>query len=104
MFTLPWADHLQEFVIFGAFDDGIDPGEFGMQQLVDVRCRVEQIERAMEITRDRLDALISFIFERFRGLLALFQTEIAAGQRGGDAEIGVAIHARDPVFHPARVW
>ena len=45
MLTLPWADHLEEFLVFGAFHDGVNTGEFRPKDLMQRLGFLEHIER-----------------------------------------------------------
>ena len=63
--ALPWADHLQEFLVLRALDDGIHPTEILSEYLVQGFCLVKQQERLAEHLRDVPFAFIGVTFELF---------------------------------------
>ena len=102
MLALPWADHLQELFVFIALDRGVDLNKICPQHLAKRCVFLQQIQRVGHIGGDIVAVDIGVGLEFGAGLLFLHQAKVAAGQRGCDAEIGVAIHPRQAVFDAPR--
>ena len=89
---------MQEFLVFGAFDDGEDPGEFRTEDAVQRLGLFEDVERVAEHVGDVRLAGIGVAAELRVGAEFLVEAQQAAGEGGRDAERGT----RMPVVRLSR--
>src|SRR5690606_7781775 len=101
--ALPGRDHLEEGLDLVALDRLVGAAEVRAEDAGDLGTFLEQVEGREEVARDRPRPVVGLPCERLARLDPVLETEIAAGERGGDREIGIAVHADDAVLDPARL-
>ena len=75
-----WRDDLQEFIIFGAFDDAVHAGEFCAQHLMQACRFFKEIKSGTHFVRDFRFAFISLAFELSVGTDFVLQAQKPAGE------------------------
>ena len=62
---------------------------------------IKNIHSSEEVIGDRLFAVIGITTILLVWALLIFKPQIATGQGGGNAKVGIAIHSGQAVFDPA---
>ncbi|MPL71109.1 hypothetical protein SDC9_16879 [bioreactor metagenome] len=102
MFPLPGRDHLQKLLVFVAFHRLVDGAELDPQHLAHRRGIGEQIQRVTEVVGQVGLVHVGVADALGARHLLFLEAKIDAGQRGGEAEIGVAVHPGEAVLDAPR--